>query len=173
MSYELACYGYGEAPSSTMFVGISAGKLGALQTKVPFTKDASGRLFQRVLFKLGYSETDEFTIAPKLKDCWVTNLVKGRILDERGNNRIPSLKEVEYWWPTFQEEVAGVDPKRILALGNFVWQALGRKLDFTHLHRVRQLKHPRWYASHGALKEGSSAFQQMWRDYSEALGRGL
>ena len=152
-----------------MFVGISAGKLGVLKTSVPFTKDSSGRLLQRCLGKLGWSESDEFSERPVLKDCWITNIVKGRILDEKGNNRLPTLKEIEYWWPTFDREIQTVNPERILALGDVVWNTLHRKLRFEYLNRTVQAKHPRWYASHGAIKDDSPAFKSMLTDYATLL----
>jgi len=45
-AFEEACEGYGTIPADFMFVGISAGRLGALKTKTPFTKSASGRIMQ-------------------------------------------------------------------------------------------------------------------------------
>src|SRR5712692_7170182 len=56
-AFDRACEGYGSSPAKFMFVGISAGRLGARITKVPFTKDASGRIFQRCLGRLGLSKT--------------------------------------------------------------------------------------------------------------------
>jgi hypothetical protein len=84
-----------------MFVGISAGRLGALVSKVPFTKDASGRIFQRCLNRLGLSESDEFSLKPQLRDCYVTNLVKSRVLTSKGLNRLPTVREMLDWLPCF------------------------------------------------------------------------
>jgi uracil-DNA glycosylase len=147
-----------------MFVGISAGRLGALVTKVPFTKDASGRLLQRCLNTLGFSKSDEYSLQPELSNCYVTNLVKGRILDKDGLNRLPTVKEVEYWWPTFLEEYYKVQPQRILSLSQFVYQEL-------RIRGIRSVKlnHPRWYQSHGALTLHSFSFQKMVEDYRKAL----
>jgi len=170
LSYEEACQGYGQAPAEFMFVDISAGRLGALKTKVPLTKDASGRLFQRALKELGLSESDEFSENPVIKNCYVTNLVKGRCLTPTGKNRLPTLKEIEYWWPSFVDEVIKVNPRRILALGDLVWETMYRKWHVEMLHRVVRVKHPRWYASHGALKSGlNKPFLDMTFTYRMAM----
>jgi uracil-DNA glycosylase len=95
------CEGYGCIPADFMFVGISAGRLGALVSKVPFTKDASGRIFQRCLNRLGLSESDEFSLKPQLRDCYVTNLVKSRVLTSKGLNRLPTVREMLDWLPCF------------------------------------------------------------------------
>lgn len=117
MTTEPACQGYGAVPADYMFVGISAGRLGALVTRVPFTKDASGRIFQRCLGRLHLSTSDEFSLKPNLVNCYVTNLVKARVLTKSGLNRLPTPKEVETWLPTFRAEVESLKPKLILALG--------------------------------------------------------
>jgi len=163
---ELECDGYGCVPSYFMFVGISAGQRGALISKVPLTKDASGRIFQRCLKVLDLSESDEYSVSPKLK-CYVTNLVKSRILTKEGKNRLPTQREMIDWLPYFEKEVEKVQPKKIVALGSLVAEFL-RRNGFRHL--VIEVKHPRWYQAHGALSLGSSAFEDMVRDYKQILG---
>ncbi len=150
-----------------MFVGISAGRLGALVSKVPLTRDASGRIFQRCLKELGLSESDEFSESPVLNDCYITNLVKGRCLSEKGLNRLPTDKEVAFWWPRMASEIVMVRPFRIVALGDFVWRRLQRKGVRTTGYGgpLTMVYHPRWYASKGALKTGSPAFDRMVEDY--------
>ncbi len=169
--YDLACDGYGSVPAKFMFVGISAGRLGALVSKVPLTRDASGRLFQRCLKQLGLSESEESCEAPILKDAYVTNLVKGRCLTEKGLNRLPTDKEVAFWWPRMASEIAMVQPDRIIALGDFVARRLERKgVRPSGLGgRLYWAYHPRWYASHGALRNGSPAFAKMVADYRERV----
>src|SRR3990167_6074622 len=103
--HEPECYGYGEMPAKYMFIGLSAGKLGALITKVPFTKDGSGRLFQRMLNELGFSKSDEKSIKPELKNVFVSNLAKGRYIDEDGNNRLPTNDEIYDWYPYLESEI--------------------------------------------------------------------
>lgn len=163
---NLECDGYGCIPADFMFVGISAGRLGALITKVPLTKDASGRIFQRCLNRLGLSASDEFTLKPKLKNCYITNLVKSRVLTSAGLNRLPTTREMIDWLPHFEKEVQKVKPKKIIVLGSLIFNFL-RKNSFHKL--LVQVKHPRWYQSHGALKQDSNAFSQMVTDYSEVV----
>jgi len=167
LAYEEAgCEGYGRTPADFMFVGISAGRLGALKTRVPFTRDASGRIFQRCLNRLGLSRSDEFSIKPDLVNCYVTNLVKARVLTQKGLNRLPTVKEIVYWLPTLREEVSQVKPKRIIALGKLVLRWLRREYPSS---LVNYVPHPRWYQAHGALAQGSRSFEQMVRDYKVAL----
>jgi len=161
----LSCQGYGQIHCRFMFVGISAGKLGALQTNVPFTKDSSGRLLQRVLGELLLSNSDEFSLKPELVNCWITNLVKGRILDEKGNNRLPNKKEIEWWKPYFADEYNYVKPFRVVALGKLVYEELLGDV-VTHMSF---LNHPRWYASHGAINKDTKAWKQMASDYKKVL----
>lgn len=158
------CDGYGPIPADNMFVGISAGRLGALQTKVPFTKDASGRLLQRCLGELGLSQSDEFSMRPELWNCYITNLVKGRCLTPEGLNRLPTLQEVLFWLPTFIKEVERVRPKVILCLSKGVYQTV----RFRYPRLARPLKHPRWYQSHGALSN-QKAFKLMVMDYCQEI----
>lgn len=164
MAFKLECDGYGSIPAKVMFVGISAGRRGALITKVPLTKDASGRIFQRCLRELGLSDSDEFSVTPTLKDCYITNLVKGRCLTKNGLNRLPTIKEREYWIPYFIEECKKVNPQIVVALGEFVWKRLRNLIPVVIL-----VKHPRWYQAHGALKTESLAFKQMVTDYRNAI----
>lgn len=166
MAFELECNGYGSIPAKIMFVGISAGRRGALITKVPLTHDASGRIFQRCLKEFGFSSSDEFSDKPILKGCYITNLVKGRCLTKDGLNRLPSVKEVLFWWSHFLRECQRVQPEIIVALGGFVWRWL-RQLSGSF--NVVYVKHPRWYQAHGALKVQSPAFKQMVTDYYNAI----
>lgn len=173
-----SCKGYGCVPAKYMFVGISAGKLGALRTEVPFTKDMSGRLFQRALYRLGLSKTaDEKTLKPELVDCYITNLVKGRILDDEGNNRLPMATEIAYWIPKINHEILEVKPWQIIALGNLVYNALieyhnrGALVKFGG--EIVKAIHPRGYGSRGAIsltsEKGKASFEKMIADYRALL----
>ena len=143
-----------------MFIGLSAGKLGALITKVPFTKDGSGRLLQRILGHLGFSESDEFSIKPKLINVYITNLAKGRYLDKNGNNQLPSDDEVHDWYPYLEDEISRVKPTMIIALGKLVYGILDDAYP-----NVIYAKHPRAYLSNGALQPKSKGWKQMKKDY--------
>jgi len=163
-----ACVGYGSCPADYMFVGISAGRLGALVTRVPFTKDASGRIFQRCLRRLGLSESDERSLKPKLRNTYVTNLVKSRVVTAKGLNRIPTPKEIEAGVPVFLKEIADVKPRLVFCLGVLVYERV-RDLKLGGKPVVVRLNHPRWYQAHGALAEGSAAFERMVGDYRSAV----
>ena len=157
--HKLECDGYGSVPAKFMFVGLSAGKLGALITKVPFTKDGSGRLLQRVLGSLFFSNSDERSIHPQLTNVYITNLAKGRYLDDKGNNRLPTNEEIYDWYEYLESEIAIVKPTAIIALGKLVFETLDS------YQNVIYAKHPRWYFSHGAVNPRSKAWQQMLKDY--------
>jgi len=176
--FQLECEGYGCVPAKWMFVGISAGRRGALLSKVPLTKDASGRIFQRCLRELGLSESDEFSLKPVLKDTYLTNLVKGRCLDEDGNNRMPTDEEVSYWTPRLVDEIRKVRPDNkdetmVVALGDFVWRRFGpvQRAFLLERRRIRTfpVKHPRWFCSQGGLKPDSPAFKTMVEEYRTRL----
>ena len=159
------CDGYGCVPADFMFVGISAGRLGALVTKVPFTKDASGRIFQRCLNRLELSRSDEFSLKPELINCYVTNLVKSRVLTTKGLNRLPTMREMLFWRATLLEEISKVQPKKVFALGSLVYNFLRRNTEVMPAF----LKHPRWYQAHGALNPDSKAFAQMVIEYGKEV----
>lgn len=158
------CRGYGPIPSDLMFVGISAGRLGALVTKVPLTKDASGRIFQRCLGRLGLSKSDEFSIEPEL-GCYITNLAKGRFLTDAGLNRIPNDEEIAFWLSYFEDEVFEVKPTRIIALGDLVYSKVRRQWP----NITKPVHHPRWFQAHGAINPESKAFAQMVQEYGKAI----
>jgi len=159
------CDGYGCVPADFMFVGISAGRLGALVTTVPFTKDASGRIFQRCLNRLALSKSDEFSLKPELENCYITNLVKSRVLTKEGLNRLPTMREMMDWCPYFLKEAKQVTPKKLFALGSLVYSFLRRNTEVVPLF----LRHPRWYQSHGALNPESHAFAEMVMDYRKGV----
>lgn len=168
-SYKiLAAPGHGQIPSEFMFVGISAGRLGALKTCVPFTRGPSGRVFQRMLGRLGLSGSSEFSHHPKLRNCYVTNFVKGIILTASGLNRPPTREEMNYWYPTLWDEFDRVKPRVVIALGSLVGEYLGEMASFESFLRVA--KHPRYYHSHGALSSGHPMFERMVTDFREILG---
>ncbi len=174
-AYDLACEGHGQIPAHFMFIGISAGRRGALVSKVPLTKDASGRLFQRCLNRLGLSESDEFSEAPILKDTYLTNLVKGCCLTVNGQNRLPTDNEISYWMPHLESEIEKVSPKIIILLGNFVYQkSVKIRWSIISDRRIvlRTVKHPRWYASHGGLAQNSPSFDRMLNDYKTEIFDG-
>ena len=169
LGFERRCWGWGTHPADFMFVGISAGRLGALITQIPFTKDASGRLLQRCLYRLGFSKSEEHSTIPEYQNCYVTNFVKGRCLTDSGLNRLPTRAEFEFWWPSIKKEVSEVHPKLILALGKIVYDELSIYL-FPSADKaiLKQLKHPRYYQAHGALSN-QKAFEKMVEEYLKVI----
>ena len=120
-SRNLIVFGYGDPQAKLMFIGMAPGRNGADITGVPFTRDPSGVLFQECMIHAGYSlERDPKCEHPILKGVYVTNLVKCNPKDEMGNNRTPSLEEVENCAPHFQKELEEVDPKLIVLFGKVV-----------------------------------------------------
>ena len=157
--------GYGEVPAKIMFIGINGGRLGALQTGVPFTQDKSGILFQRMLGYLGYSKSSEISIAPVLTGVYVTNLVKDAYLNSDGTNRVPTWEEKEDWWDYLKAEIEMVKPKIIIALGRDVATFLAMKcVKYTYL------KHPSYYARNGGTSKASLAWDEMLSEYRAVIG---
>jgi len=129
---------------------------------------------------LGLSESDEFSIRPKLVNCYLTNLVKGVCLTDNGLNRLPTKKEIDFWVlpgsqeeikqglrapRCFYEEVVEIEPSKIIALGNLVYESIKPHFPAETI----KLNHPRWYESHGALANKEN-FERMVEDYSKTLG---
>lgn len=159
--------------ADVMFLGISAGRRGALVTKVPLTKDASGRLFQRCLGRLGFSMSGETSVKPDLRNCYVSNFVKGRCLDDRGNNRLPTEEEFLFWTPSVIAEIRRVKPKVVICLSILVFNKV---LDLAKREGLEPqfayAKHPSFYARHGGLAKdgaGAAAFEFMVREYRKII----
>lgn len=117
-----------------MFVGLAPGRLGADRTGVPFTRDASGRLFRRALATLGVDERDVF----------ITNVVKCNPNDG-ARNLPPTHDEIERCLPYLRREVASVRPVRIVALGAVAARVLR---DAFPRRDVRAVPHPGYAARH-------------------------
>ncbi len=164
------CEGIGDKNGPKyMLVGISGGRLGCILTGVPFTRDASGRLLIRVLKELGYTKSLEWDEKPVYTNVYVTNLVKGVILDCYGNNRKPDSIEIEYWIPEFKKEVAKVKPKQIVAVGKVVLETLEK----TDIKCDLIVKHPSYYARNGALGKSRPSWGNMLSEYALVLGLNM
>lgn len=161
------CEGVGDKNNPKyMLVGISGGRLGCIQTGVPFTRDASGKLLIRVLHELGYTYNLEWDEKPIYSNIYVTNLVKGVILDQDGNNRTPYESEINYWVPMFKKEVQEVKPEKMVAIGRIVLETF-RNIGIKH---SLSLKHPSYYARNGALGKSRAAWSEMLTEYTSVLG---
>ncbi len=162
-----------------MLVGMCGGRLGCIQTGVPFTRDGSGKLLIRVLNELGYTKDYEWNENPQYKNIYVTNLVKGVILGTDGNNRAPTDDEIQYWMKSFIEEIVEVNPEHVVAIGHVVESAIEKVIHnctfcegetFTN-YEVLFVKHPSYYLRNGALGKANNAWKSMLDEYTKILGK--
>lgn len=106
--------GYGPTPAQVMFVGEAPGYRGADVTGVPFTRDRSGRRLQALLIRLELSlEEDPAVEHPRLRDCYLTNLVRCN----PPANRRPTWTETEACFPYLQAELERVRPQVLVPVG--------------------------------------------------------
>ncbi len=97
--------GYG-VPGRAMFIGINPGKNEAEKGR-PFV-GTSGQFLRRVLSDVGFLESD----------CYFSNVVKCRLLDEKGKNRLPDIKEMKICGPFIWQEIREKNPSLIIILGD-------------------------------------------------------
>lgn len=113
--------GYGDLKAKYFFIGLAPGRNGADITGVPFTKDPSGVLFQEALIYADFSaESNPNVIYPKLRDVYITNLVKCNPQDEYGRNRDPTIEEILNCKESLHDEISLVSPEYIILLGSIV-----------------------------------------------------
>jgi uracil-DNA glycosylase family 4 len=105
----------GPQSARVLFVGEAPGRLGAARTGVPFSGDASGHRFERLLHVAGLRREDVF----------ITNAVLCNPLSD-GHNRRPSTSEVADCADFLAEQIRMVDPAVVVALGNVALGALRR-----------------------------------------------
>lgn len=107
-------HGYGPPDASVVFVGEAPGYKGGDLTGIPFTRDRSGIRLQRVLIALGLSdEIDPRLEQPRLR-CFVTNAVRCN----PPSNRTPTRAEIGNCQPYLWKELALLQPKIVVPLGN-------------------------------------------------------
>jgi uracil-DNA glycosylase len=140
-SRAIVVVGYGDPHAQIMFVGMAPGRNGADRTGIPFTRDPSGILFQECLIAAGFSlEQNPRNELPRLKNVYVTNLVKCNPKQENGCNRTPSLEEIKNCAPFFEQEIISVNPDVIVLFGKVVSEyVLKHKIArFTDCHNIPQ-----------------------------------
>jgi len=121
-------HGYGDPFAQLMFLGMAPGRNGADITGVPFTRDPSGVLFQECLIHAGLSlETDPRCEHPRLKNVYVTNLVKCNPKNAGGNNRTPSLEEIGKCASHYEQELADINPEVVVLFGKVVTEHILKK----------------------------------------------
>ncbi|HIQ00697.1 MAG TPA: uracil-DNA glycosylase [Anaerolineales bacterium] len=128
--------GYGPAPARVMFVGEAPGYRGADVTGVPFTRDRSGRRLQALLIRLGLSlEADPAVERPRLRGCYLTNLVRCNPPD----NRRPTRAEIGACLPYLLAELERVQPRILVPVGLLAAQVLLKHLLGRPAGRMREL----------------------------------
>ena len=114
---NLVVIGYGDLKATAFFIGEAPGRLGADKTGVPFTKDRSGKLLQRMLVMIGMNENDETSERPTLNNAYVTNLVRCNPLNSNGTNRSPTRNEISNCKEYLLNEIQLINPKILIPLG--------------------------------------------------------
>lgn len=108
--------GYGDPQARLMIVGEAPGCRGADRTGVPFTGDRSGRRLQALLIALGLSaESDPGLPAPRLRDVFITNVVRCN----PPANRNPTAEEVANCAPYLRDELERIRPRVVATCGLF------------------------------------------------------
>lgn len=122
--------GYGDASPYVLFIGEAPGRFGADVTGVPFTRDRSGRLFQKMLGHVGLTKSFPDEPFPVLHKAFVTNTVKCNPRDSEGRNRCPTENEIENCSRFLKEEIRLLSPKIIVPLGVLASrQIIGRNFE--------------------------------------------
>ncbi len=117
-------HGYGPADANIIFVGEAPGYKGGDLTGVPFTRDRSGVRLQQLLIDLGLSdETDPRLERPRLH-CFVTNVVRCN----PPANRTPNRTEIAHCQPFLWQELALLQPRIVVPLGNVATRVLFSRL---------------------------------------------
>ena len=117
-------HGYGSPESSIVFIGEAPGYRGGDLTGVPFTRDRSGVRLQQLLIDLGLSaETDPRVEQPQLR-CFVTNVVRCN----PPSNRTPNRAEIANCQPYLFQELALLQSRLVVPMGNVATQVLFRGL---------------------------------------------
>ncbi|WP_321429825.1 uracil-DNA glycosylase [uncultured Methanolobus sp.] len=138
-SRSLAVPGYGYPDADILFIGLAPGRYGADKTGKPFTKDASGKIFQTALSLSDMSmEPNGLDQREELLKAYVTNLVKCNPRDEKGNNRYPTSDEVENCLEYLHDELDLINAPVVVPLGKLSTEHVtGRKCKkLSSLHNV-------------------------------------
>ena len=116
-SRKQSVMGYGDFNADVLIIGEAPGRLGANETGVPFTKDRSGIFLQKMLGKIGFSESDPESVKPRLKNVYITNIVKCNPQTDEGTNRPPKKDEILNCSDYLKNEIDIVKPRLIVTLG--------------------------------------------------------
>lgn len=125
----------GDTSARLLLVAEAPGARGAERTGVPFCGDASGRNFERLLERAGFSRQGVF----------ITNAVICNPQSPDGSNRRPTSAELESCSRWLRATIALVDPFVVGTLGAVALAALGR-IDPHGLALKRDCGRPqRWF----------------------------
>ena len=106
----------GDPTARILFLAEAPGRRGAEVSRVPLSRDLTGRMFERRLALAGLTRADVF----------ISNAVLCNPRDERGNNRTPSHAERAACAHWLAETIALLDPAVVVTLGAVALAAIGR-----------------------------------------------
>lgn len=109
--------GYGDFSARIMFVGEAPGRLGADITGIPFTKDRSGILLQKMLKMIGLNMGAPESERPLLRDAYITNIVRCNPRGEGNTNRPPTQEEISNCLDYLWTEIEIIKPRLVVTLG--------------------------------------------------------
>ncbi|OGM09312.1 hypothetical protein A2Z67_05215 [Candidatus Woesebacteria bacterium RBG_13_36_22] len=92
-------------PGRAMFIGMCPGEEEAIEGR-PFV-GKSGRFLRKILSECGFGESD----------CYFSNVVHCRLVDDKGKNRAPTNEEMKICGSFIQREIAEKNPSLIILLG--------------------------------------------------------
>ncbi len=153
--------GEGDYNSLVIFVGEAPGEVEDLHGQ-PFIGKA-GQLFSKILQ----------SVQIKRKDIFITNIVKCR----PPGNRNPSKSEIEACFPYLESQIALINPKIIVTLGNIPTRFLlgsvdgitklrGQWFDWIGGIKIFPMFHPSYLLRHEETTLGSPK-ELTWKDIKE------
>ncbi len=164
----------GNIAARLLLVAEAPGARGAERTGVPFCGDASGRNFEGLLERAGFSRQDVF----------ITNAVICNPQSPTGSNRRPTAAELASCARWLRATIALVDPVVVGALGAVALAALGR-IEAHGLQLKRDCGRPRlwsgrwlvplYHPSPRVLASHRRFEQQVhdWQNLSRLAGAGV
>lgn len=153
--------GEGNVHTPVMFIGEAPGEVEDLQGK-PFVGKA-GQLFTKILQ----------SVQMKREDVFITNMLKCR----PPGNRNPSKAEIEICFPYLESQIALINPRIIVTLGNIPTKHLlqsqegitklrGQWFEWIGGIKVFPMFHPSYLLRHEETTPGSPK-ELTWRDIRE------
>lgn len=109
--------GYGDLNAQVIFIGEAPGRLGADITGIPFTRDKSGKILQRMLHMIGMKESHEESDSPVLKNAYITNIIRCNPRNADNNNGTPDHIEISNCASYLEQEIKIINPFMLVPLG--------------------------------------------------------